>query len=72
MKTIILNRDPNGDPNGMTAKQWDAKIKLLKSTAFKRDIRVNMNRVIRAVVKERLAKLEEKRQEAMKNWTKRP
>jgi hypothetical protein len=72
MRTIIVNRDHNGKPNGMTSKQWDDRVRLLQSSAFKRSIRGHVNRAIRKAYKNRLARLEEKRQEAMKNWTMQP
>jgi hypothetical protein len=72
MRTIIVNRDHNGKPNGMTSKQWDDRVRSLQTSAFKRTIRVNVNRSTRKAYKKRLARLEEKRQEAMRNWTKQP
>lgn len=69
MVTIkLINRGSTGKPDGMSAKQWEQKTKLLKTGAFKSSVRVNINRVIRKVVDERMSALERKRLKAVKNW----
>ena len=72
MITIKFGRDTNSVASGMSAKRWKGHVKHRRFQATRHDIEVAIKRNVNHAIRDHLLKMETKRQEVMKNWTKQP